>query len=123
MTGLVIVGVAGAAGAMSRHLADIGLRRWFPDGPSVGILVVNVLGSFVLGVLVGSVSVHTVDANLRLAVGTGFCGAFTTFSTFAAELAGLVESRSRGALLRWTALMLVGGGIAAAIGVGLGRSW
>ena len=105
MTAWIVVGLAGALGATSRHAVDIGLRRWFPKGPSIGILVVNLLGSFVLGIVVGVVATRTMDENLRLGVAAGFCGAFTTFSTFAAELAGLVNDRNHRMLVQWTAMM------------------
>ena len=123
MNGWMIVGLAGAFGATSRHAVDLGLRRWFPTGPSVGILIVNVIGSFVLGIVVGLSMTRFIDSDLRLAVTMGFCGAFTTFSTFAAELAGLVNERSRGLLVRWAAAMVIGGGVAAYLGVAIGRSW
>ena len=123
MSGWLIVGLAGAFGATSRHAVDIGLRRWFPKGPSIGILFVNLLGSFVLGIVVGVAATRTIDENLRLGVAAGFCGAFTTFSTFAAELAGLVNDRSNRLLVQWTAAMVIGGGVAAAVGIVIGRSW
>jgi CrcB protein len=121
MSGWFIVGLAGAFGATSRHAVDIGLRRWFPKGPSIGILVVNLLGSFVLGIVVGVAATRTIDENLRLGVAAGFCGAFTTFSTFAAELTGLVNDRNQRILLQWTAAMVIGGGLAAYAGIVLGR--
>ncbi|MSW29237.1 MAG: hypothetical protein F2947_02550 [Actinobacteria bacterium] len=121
VTAWIIVGLAGALGATSRHAVDIGLRRWFPKGPSIGILVVNLLGSFVLGIVVGVVATRTIDENLRLGVAAGFCGAFTTFSTFAAELAGLVNDRNHRMVLQWTAMMVLGGGLAAYAGIVLGR--
>ena len=118
---LVLVLCAGALGAVSRHALDLGLRRWFPNGPSLGILAANVLGSFLLGVVVGATANRSFDESARLAVGTGFCGAFTTFSTFSAQLAGMVERRERVVLMRWTAVMVLGGGVAAACGVAIGR--
>ena len=123
MTAWIIVGLAGALGATSRHAADIGLRRWFPNGPSIGILVVNLLGSFALGIVVGVAATQMINENLRLGVAAGFCGAFTTFSTFAAELAGLVRAGNHRVLVQWTALMVIGGGIAAYAGIALGRCW
>ena len=123
MTAWIIVGLAGALGATSRHAADIGLRRWFPNGPSIGILLVNLVGSFVLGIVVGVASHQILNENVRLGVAVGFCGAFTTFSTFAAELAGLVNEGKHRMLLQWTALMVIGGGVAAYAGVALGRVW
>ena len=121
MTAWLVVGLAGAFGAMSRHAVDIGLRRWFPKGPSIGILVANILGSFVVGTVVGVVATQTLDENLRLGVAAGFCGAFTTFSTFAAALAGLVNDRNHRMLVQWTAMMVLGGGLAAYAGIVLGR--
>ncbi len=121
MTAWLVVGLAGAFGAMSRHAVDIGLRRWFPKGPSIGILVANILGSFVLGIVVGVVATQRLDENLRLGVAAGFCGAFTTFSTFAAELVDLVNDRNHRMALQWAALMVLGAGLAAYAGIALGR--
>ena len=121
MNGLLVVGVAGAVGAVGRHALDIGLRRPFPEGLSVGILVANVIGSFVLGVLTGVAAGRIVDPDLRLAVGVGFCGGLTTFSTFAAQLAEVLETGRRSAALRWAGVMLLSGLVAASIGVGVGR--
>lgn len=123
MTAWIVVGLAGALGATSRHAADIGLRRYFPDGPSLGILVANILGSFIVGVIVGVSATRMINENLRLGVVVGFCGAFTTFSTFAAELAGLVNDRKHRMLVQWTAMMVLGGGLAAYAGIALGRTW
>jgi CrcB protein len=123
VTAWIVVGLAGALGATSRHAADIGLRRYFPDGPSLGILVANILGSFVVGVIAGVSATRMINENLRLGVVVGFCGAFTTFSTFAAELAGLVNDRKHRMLVQWTAMMVLGGGLAAYAGIALGRTW
>lgn len=121
MNGLLLVGAAGAAGAMSRHLLDVGLRRPFPDEPSRGILVANVVASLVLGVLTGVASGRIVDPDLRLAVGVGFCGGMSTFSTFIAQLAEELDAGRRGTAMRWAVAMLVSGLVAAGLGVGLGR--
>ena len=123
MTAWIVVGLAGALGATSRHAADIGLRRYFPDGPSLGILVANIVGSFVVGVIAGVSATRMINENLRLGVVVGFCGAFTTFSTFAAELAGIVNDRKHRMLVQWTAMMVLGGGLAAYAGIALGRTW
>ena len=123
MTAWIVVGLAGALGATSRHATDIGLRHYFPDGPSLGILVANIVGSFVVGVIAGVSATRMINENLRLGVVVGFCGAFTTFSTFAAELAGLVNDRKHRMLVQWTAMMVLGGGLAAYAGIALGRTW
>lgn len=125
MNGLLIVGAAGAVGAVSRHALDVGLRRWYPDGPSIGILVANVVGSLVLGLFTG-LTVDRLDASVdpdaRLAIAVGFCGGLTTFSTFMAQLAEEVEGGRRAAALRWAGVMLVTGLVAAVVGVAAGRS-
>lgn len=70
-----LVGTGGAIGALCRHyLANAVEREEFP----VGVLTVNVIGSFVLGL----VTFAGVDSDVLLFVGVGACGSFTTFSSF-----------------------------------------
>lgn len=79
---VVLVGVGGSLGAVARHL--LGTRV---ESDVVDTVLVNALGSLALGaVLAASIG----DAGVLL-FGTGFCGAFTTFSTFAVETVRLAE--------------------------------
>lgn len=80
------VGLGGAGGALLRALVGRWLRYDFP----VATLVVNVSGSFILAALYCALPG---DAELaRALVGSGFCGAFTTFSTFILETVLLARS-------------------------------
>jgi len=83
---VLLVGAGGVLGALSRHL--LGERI---DARTMDTLAVNVVGSFILGVLVTA----PIDESLLLLFGTGFCGAFTTFSTFAFETVRLFETGER----------------------------
>lgn len=83
MTPVLLVGVGGIAGALARHA--IGER--FANGRA-GTFFVNVTGSFLLGVFLAAPLGELALASL----GTGFCGAFTTFSTFSFETIRLAET-------------------------------
>jgi len=83
---VVLVGVGGVCGAVARYL--VGER--VPDRFGA-TLVVNVCGSFALGAVLAA----PVGDAAVLAAGTGFCGAFTTFSTFAFETVRLFETGHR----------------------------
>lgn len=66
--------------------------RWSTTFP-VATLLINVVGSLLLGVLVGLVLFHGQFDDLRLIIGTGFCGGFTTFSTASVETVRLAQQR------------------------------
>ncbi|WP_436925930.1 fluoride efflux transporter FluC [Halosimplex amylolyticum] len=88
---LVLIAVGGFAGAAARHSVALALPGTFPWGT----LAANALGSFALGVLL--YERHFADAlsmETRLIVGTGFLSSFTTYSTFAAETAGLAGGQA-----------------------------
>ncbi|MCF8609446.1 fluoride efflux transporter CrcB [Gordonia sp. HY285] len=113
---LALVFVGGAAGTGLRWLAE---QAWpAHDGQwPVGTFVVNVTGAFVLGVLLETLVRLGPDdgarRRFRLAVGTGFCGAFTTYSAFALELS-LLGKGGHVALALLYALVSVCVGIVAA---------
>lgn len=93
MTALLVV-VGAAVGAPVRYLTDLALRARFGAALPWGTLCVNVTGSLVLGVVLGGAHAHGVPPAVVAAVGTGFCGALTTFSTFGYETFRLVEEGS-----------------------------
>lgn len=112
--GWVVLGAL--AGAPLRLLADrVAVARAGP-GSVLGILAVNVLGSAVLGALLGARDLPPAVVAL---VGTGFCGTLTTFSTFGWDVVRLVEERAVGRALAYLAATLVLGLGAAAAGYAL----
>ncbi|WP_181692208.1 CrcB family protein [Natronomonas sp. LN261] len=82
LVGVAAVGLGGALGAVSRYAVGRTIERRGGD-----IAFVNVVGSFLLGVIVGL----DPGGPAALALGVGFCGAFTTFSSFAVGTVRLVE--------------------------------
>ncbi|HSF98411.1 MAG TPA: CrcB family protein [Ornithinibacter sp.] len=78
----LLVAVGAALGAPARYLTNHWVRERLGGTPAAGTLLVNVVGSFVLGLLVGA---GATGAPMAL-IGIGFCGALTTFSTLALEV-------------------------------------
>ena len=88
--------LAGAAlGGPARYLVDRGLRSRGQTVLPWGTISVNIVGSFVLGLVLGLDSRHCLPQALTLGIGVGFCGALTTFSTFSYESVRLYESGAR----------------------------
>jgi CrcB protein len=92
---LLLVGIGGFAGAIARYLVD-GWVSGLARGPFPwGILVVNVSGSFVLGLLFGlAIERATLPADIRAPLMIGFLGAYTTFSTWMLDSWRLIEEGS-----------------------------
>jgi CrcB protein len=92
---IVFVG-AGIGGAL-RHGVNIGASRLFGYGFPYGTFIVNVVGSFAMGLLAGFFVYRAgIPQHLRLFLTTGILGGFTTFSTFSLDAAVLVERHSFG---------------------------
>jgi CrcB protein len=112
--------VAGALGAVVRFLVDHSVQRRSPSNFPVGILVVNLSGCLVLGLLTGSALHHGLSAPWLTVDGTGFVGAYTTFSTFTFDTVRLAENGQWGYSLV-NVLVSLGVGVgAAATGLALG---
>ena len=115
---ILLLALAGGLGAAARFALDGAVRTRWPSEFPWGILLINVLGSFLLGFLTGLV-LDGADGAWRLVLGTGFCGGFTTFSTAMVDTVRLAQRGS----LRSATLNLVGTlattGLAAAFGLGI----
>lgn len=111
------VAVAGALGAPCRYLLSRRLTRW--SGPPWGTLIVNTSGSLILGLVTGAALYHAFPATPRIWLGTGFCGSYTTFSTFTAETIALLDQGRSRESLTYLGASLLAGTAAAAVGMGL----
>jgi len=109
---VLLVALGASLGAPLRWLIDTQVqRRWSPVLP-LGTLIANVLGSLVLGFLAYQLEPHS---PALLLVGVGFCGALTTFSSFAWETLQLAEQGgSRYALLNVVGSVVLSMAVAAA---------
>lgn len=94
MVQVLLVAVGGAVGAVARYgVGTLALRLAGPGWPW-GTLAVNIVGGFLMGLLVGALSARAAGGDqLRLLLGVGVLGGFTTFSAFSLETMLLIERR------------------------------
>ncbi len=103
----LFVGAGGAAGAVCRYL--MGLIPWLQRGAfPLPTLLINLLGAFLIGLIAQRAGGPAgMDPNLVLLLKVGFCGGFTTFSTFSLESLSLLESGRWGLFTLYAGLSLV----------------
>ncbi|WP_010198435.1 fluoride efflux transporter CrcB [Bacillus sp. m3-13] len=107
---ILILAVGGGSGALCRYLLGLAVMKKFP-APRIPIamIIVNIIGSFGLGLLYGNFNTETLynDA-LLVFLGLGFFGAFTTFSTFSVEAVQLIMDNKYLHALIYLSLSIIG---------------
>lgn len=88
---LLLIALGGAVGSLLRYLVGGSVQRSSATGFPIGTLFVNVTGCFLIGVFVRALLNMQLSTELRALLVVGFCGGFTTFSTFSLEAIGLIE--------------------------------
>jgi CrcB protein len=92
MKQVLLVGLGGGIGSIARFLCHKYIYAWHPHPFPFGTLLVNVAGCFIIGLLFGLAGKgQALTPEWHLLLVTGFCGGFTTFSTFAADGIGLLK--------------------------------
>ncbi|GAA1991354.1 hypothetical protein GCM10009838_63560 [Catenulispora subtropica] len=119
MITLLAVSAASAVGAPARYLLDKAIAGRRASALPSGTMAINISGAFVLGVLTGLAAHHGLPRSVFLMLGSGFCGAYTTFSTFSYETMRLVEEGSFAEATANVAVSLAAGMAAAGAGLGL----
>jgi CrcB protein len=119
---VLAVALGAAIGAPCRYLLDRAVtarhRQRFP----FGTLLINLTGSALLGVLLGWSAAGSLPSAVLAGAGTGWCGAFTTYSTFGYETLQLARDGLGRRAIGYAVTSVAGGLALAALGVAIGRS-
>jgi len=119
---LLLVVTGAAIGAPLRYLSDRAIQTRHDSVFPWGTFAVNVLGSLILGLITGAVTAGAASPQVQLALGTGLCGALTTYSTFSYETLRLLEGDARFLAAANVVVSIVAGLCAAFLGVGISQA-
>ena len=118
---LLAVAAGGATGSVARYVLGTLLMR-VGSGFPVSTLLINVAGSFLIGLLARVFDAPDKNQVLRAALTVGICGGFTTFSTFSAETVTLLQQGKAGRAALYVTVSLVLGVLATFAGLAVGRT-
>jgi CrcB protein len=115
---IFIVGTGGFIGSVSRYLLSRVMQSSYPHAFPLGTFTVNILGCLLIGLIYGlSEKSPAITMGWRLFLAVGFCGGFTTFSTFANENLALLRDGEFFYFFLYTGLSVVLGITATFLGV------
>jgi len=90
---LLLIGLGGFLGSISRFLIALGVSRYFQTILPMGTLVVNIIGCLLIGIIYSLAEQKNIlSPEFRVFLGVGFCGGFTTYSSFAFEKFSLIKT-------------------------------
>src|SRR5690606_8866068 len=103
-----IIGAGGAVGSVLRYYSGQFISKNYPSQIPLGTLIVNLLGCLLIGLLLGYFAKNQGLSNeWKLLLVTGFCGGYTTFSTFAAENINLIQNQQTSQAFLYISLSVV----------------
>ena len=92
---ILLVGLGGGLGSVFRFLTSLLTAKYYSNAFPLATFTANILGCFLIGQLIGILGQNIqANNNLRLLLITGFCGGYTTFSTFASENFSLLQTNN-----------------------------
>jgi len=118
----LIIGLGGFLGSVSRYWLSLIVDKTFFGAYPYGTFTVNIIGCFLLGLIYAFADrEQLMTQEMRFFLATGFCGSFTTFSTFSYENQLLYQEGEWTTLITYVVLSVVVGILAAMAGVALGK--
>lgn len=123
MVTALYIALAGALGSLARYGVGAGMQRLVGARFPWGTLLINVAGSFLIGLFMAVFAARgQLDSRARLAITLGFLGGFTTYSSFALETVSLIERRQTAAAALYVGVTLATGALACWAGLRAGAA-
>lgn len=114
---LLLVGLGGFFGSISRYLVKVIMDKYVSVAFPYATLSANLIGCFLIGLLFGWLQRGNIQGNTWLILATGFCGAFTTFSTFALENNILLDNKQTMTAIVYMGISLIAGLLLCKLGI------
>jgi len=122
MKDVLIIALGGGIGSVMRYFGAQFISKNYPSHYPMGTLLINITGCLLIGLLIGlSDRQQWLNNEWKLLLITGFCGGYTTFSTFAAENINLIQNQQIGYAILYTVLSVALGLLAVWAGLSLGK--
>jgi len=118
---LLLIGTGGFIGSISRYLLTRFITIQWPSSFPYGTLAVNAVGCLFLGIIMGLAFQSAIKTQTRLLLAAGFCGGFTTFSSYSLEIFELYQRGEAAAGLLYMVVSILAGLLSIGIGMWLGR--
>lgn len=118
---IFMVGIGGFVGSILRYLISYYMKLSWPTTYPAGTFTVNLAGSLLIGIIIAAVLTENLNQQARLLLATGFCGGFTTFSTFSFEFFSLLQNGHTGYAFLYAISSLVLGLLFVWVGFNLGK--
>lgn len=117
---LLLIGLGGGLGSIARYATTVLSQKYLSSFLPYGTLISNILGSLLIGIFFAHL-IENPSQNLKLLLVTGFCGGFTTFSTFSYENFSYLQNGQIGMFLLYGIGSIAVGLLAVFVGFGLGK--
>lgn len=121
MKQIILVGLGGGIGSIFRYLTSLATAKYYQGVFPLATFATNILGCLLIGFLIGFFNEQGNNQDLKLLFITGFCGGYTTFSTFAAENISLLQNHHYVILCCYTLASIVVGFLAVMLGLMAGK--
>lgn len=121
MAHILLVGCGGFLGSVGRYLLGLLLNRFLISNIPYSTLIINLLGSFAVGVVLSFIDLKTHPTGFYFVV-TGFLGGFTTYSAFSAETISLIEKQLYLPAMAYVLFTLLGGFLFCFLGMLLSKA-
>lgn len=118
---LILVALGGGLGSVIRFITNLIISKNMPGKLHFATLTVNILGCLLIGFLIGYLNKQSESENLKLLLVTGFCGGFTTFSTFGLENYSFIQSGNLTTSLLYMAFSIIVGILFVGLGIYLAK--